>query len=888
MLVYTSEHSGNENVGFNTVGCVDDTVLVGTTSNTVEKFRLDGNTLKYQGRLRSQDNTYFNRIEYSPRMELFFYCSDNGMGYIDKSGSRIVALSGKRNYGTVSDTLVDRQGNVWFASSKNGLVRFSSSPFKNILRSLGADGQVVNALYEEDGKLYIGTDNGLKIVDLKMQKEVSAPIVDEIGSTRIRQIYKDSKDNVWFSLYANQGLLCRTKSGEILTVDNPDNYTVSPKIRFVTELSDGRILVSGNKGLSFVENNKYVGFLGEKEGLNNTTILSAYEKEDGTIMAASDGDGIYLIRDDRVAGHLGKDEGLETGVVMKIVPCTGGRLYITSNSIYFDNNEVIRRLKNFPYNNNFDILFDNTGNAWITSSAGLYVVSEQELLADGDYNCTLLNSDWGLVTTFTANSFNLITDDTLYLCCTEGVRAMPITAYDSINTSYQLHLKEVKTEEGIINEIGDRVVIPATTGRIQFDIAITNYTLSNPLIHYFLDGSGDEGTTCYQNEITPLYFTTLNHGKYVFRIQVLDELTGKVIKESQVYVEKEAQMYELLYFRIYLFLTLSFGMAYLGWLFYTLRKKSRRVIGLQREIVTDPMTGILNKNGSQKALTKACAEEEGILLMIDLDSFKLVNDLYGHDMGDKVLIRFAELIKEAEKEGDIAGRLGGDEFVGFLKNTQSEEDVERVCDALNNGIVQSAKEMMGDDMKIPLGASIGAIRVPAQGTVYEEVFPLADKALYSVKQNGKHGYAFYRKNTDAAAEESGQTNDLSKIKKIIGERNEGKGAYNVNFDKMQVLYRFMCRNDRENNSSSGFFRLRVEGTPENPVTDEAREALGEVLTCNLKRNDIISVYSGDYYVLLVGGDSEAYESAIERVIEKWKESEEYGKFPVKYETGSVD
>ena len=172
-----------------------------------------------------------------------------------------------------------------------------------------------------------------------------------------------------------------------------------------------------------------------------------------------------------------------------------------------------------------------------------------------------------------------------------------------------------------------------------------------------------------------------------------------------------------------------------------------------------------------------------------------MNDLYGHDMGDRILIRFAELIREAVHEEDPAGRLGGDEFIAFLKNTMDEDDVAEVCRILNQGIVKSAKEYMGADMNIPLGASIGAVRVPLDGNEFDEVFRLADKALYNVKQNGKHGYAFYRRSGEEKTKEQQEAEQgaLTKIMQVIGERNEGKGAYFVNFDRMQVLYRYLKR-----------------------------------------------------------------------------------------------
>ncbi|SEF95549.1 GGDEF domain-containing protein [Lachnospira multipara] len=80
------------------------------------------------------------------------------------------------------------------------------------------------------------------------------------------------------------------------------------------------------------------------------------------------------------------------------------------------------------------------------------------------------------------------------------------------------------------------------------------------------------------------------------------------------------------------------------------------------------MTGLLNKASSQEEIDLLAKSNAGALMMIDLDSFKPVNDIYGHDMVDKVLIRFAEIIRSAIRSTDLAGRMGGDEFIVFCKN----------------------------------------------------------------------------------------------------------------------------------------------------------------------------------------------------------------------------
>lgn len=888
-LLDSKEFTREEGVSYRYASASDIEILVGTTSNIIDRYVIEDDKLKYLGNIEDKNFNFFNLLEYDREHDGFFCCCENGLGFLDKKTYRSIDLSNTGFNGAASDVCVDTQGNIWFASNKHGLLKYSRTPFSNITKKADVDTGVVNCVKKIGDELFIGTNSDLRVINLKTYKEIEKPYTEMFDDVRIRNIEQDSKGNIWISTYGEVGVVCIEKDGTVITYNDSNKKLAGGLGRSSMELSDGTIVIASNRGLSFIRDGKVVNTLGEDDGLNNRYILSMVEKEDGTILAASDGDGIYIIKDEKVIGHIGKSEGLDTAVVLRIVKCTGGYLYVTSNALYYDDGNKVRRLNNFPYTNNYDIMITDDGVCWITSSAGLYIVKEDVLLKDGAYKCTLLDSSWGLKTTFVSNSWNVQEGDELYLCCTDGVRKISTDNYDSEVMTYRPKLKSVVAGDEEISFKNGEYTIPAKISRTEFNISINNYSMSNPLVHYYLEGAGDDGITCLQSEIIPLTYTNLPYGEYKLHIQIIDEDTNEIMQDTIVNVRKKAMMYERIYFKIYLFFVSGLVVMYLCWLAYTLRNSASRIRGLQKEMTTDPMTGILNKAGANKELAEACAEEVGILMMIDLDSFKLVNDIYGHDMGDKILIRFAELLKEAVDEEDIVGRIGGDEFIGFIKNTIDEEDVSKISRFMNKEMVKSAKEMMGEDMNIPLGVSIGAVRVPAEGSEFEELSKKADKALYAVKQNGKHDYSFYQKGSESkdGAEEQGSKNNLKEIKQIISERNEGKGAYTVNFDKLQVIYKFLNRNDKLTHNVSGFICFNIEGQNGATITDEVKDSFEEYLIVNLKKNDVVSRYSGRFFVLCVGCDGEKYEDIAGRLIKGWYKDEANKDYKVSYEIESV-
>lgn len=120
--------------------------------------------------------------------------------------------------------------------------------------------------------------------------------------------------------------------------------------------------------------------------------------------------------------------------------------------------------------------------------------------------------------------------------------------------------------------------------------------------------------------------------------------------------------------------------------------KQDRIISLKTEAATDKLTGFLNKAAGIEELSRLCLSRTGCLMMIDLDSFKLVNDIYGHEAGDKVLAGFADIVNDSVPAGSSCARLGGDEFAVFACGITSESNVASFTERLNRDILEGAKK----------------------------------------------------------------------------------------------------------------------------------------------------------------------------------------------------
>ena len=314
---------------------------------------------------------------------------------------------------------------------------------------------------------------------------------------------------------------------------------------------------------------------------------------------------------------------------------------------------------------------------------------------------------------------------------------------------------------------------------------------------------------------------------------------------------------------------------------------SQEMHDLKSEATIDKLTGFLNKGATGVELSKMCSGSTGCLMMIDLDSFKLVNDIYGHEMGDKVLISCSEVIREAVPAGSKCGRIGGDEFVAFAAGVNSEAIVSEISKKINEGITENAKKLMGDDMGIPIGASIGGIFVPRFGNDYSALLKLADKALYNVKKNGKHGYGLYE--DDIENDNVTDLNDIRAISEILGERSIQDVALQLDKDSFSPVYRYVIRYIIRHHISACkvLFTLEPASGTRNSAFFERVDEFGNHIRESLRKSDIFMRNSkNQYFVFLTDIRTNSIDKVISHILDDWH-SKGNDDIVISYETESI-
>jgi len=155
----------------------------------------------------------------------------------------------------------------------------------------------------------------------------------------------------------------------------------------------------------------------------------------------------------------------------------------------------------------------------------------------------------------------------------------------------------------------------------------------------------------------------------------------------------------------------------------------------------DMLTGLFDKvsgiNLIENKLMISADNSKHALYVVDIDNFKGINDNLGHAVGDAMLKDVADILSGIFRSADIVSRFGGDEFVVLAADIRDTDFVTKRAEEICIALQKSYKE---GDVVQSISASVGASIYPIHGTTYDDLFKLADKAMYTAKQGGRNGY----------------------------------------------------------------------------------------------------------------------------------------------------
>lgn len=182
---------------------------------------------------------------------------------------------------------------------------------------------------------------------------------------------------------------------------------------------------------------------------------------------------------------------------------------------------------------------------------------------------------------------------------------------------------------------------------------------------------------------------------------------------------------------------------------------------MHHQATVDPLTGLANRRAFTDALQHVLAGDDPLVeepasaavVFVDLDRFKEVNDSFGHDAGDELLVTVARRLTNLVRTDDLVARLGGDEFTVLLRAVGSDEELadvaSRVCEAL-------AEPVVIDGTAVETPPSVGAVRLGSTYTAVRDVLRDADAAMYAAKKSGGRRFVVPQEPVEAVVESGGR------------------------------------------------------------------------------------------------------------------------------------
>jgi energy-coupling factor transport system substrate-specific component len=412
-------------------------------------------------------------------------------------------------------------------------------------------------------------------------------LTERLGDSRIRCLSVDSKNQLWICTSNGEGLLKVDVKGNV-TVYNTENGTIGNSFRSVLEMSDGTIVAAENTGLDFIKDGKVIAAIGEEDGLSTPLVLSLLELSDNTLLVGTDGGGIAVIRGgNTIDEKIGMEDGLTSGVILRMIATENGIIAVTSNSLCYITNEngkwQVTPLENFPYSNNYDIISNSNGKLWVLSSAGIFIVDEEKLVANESITTELLDSKRGLTQSLTANSWNC-TDESgnLFLSCNTGVYVVNMESYNKDESSYRMLVEYLKADDAEYEVTrGETIEITKDVKRIALKPIVFNYSINDPYVSYYLEGFDDQPIVLKLSSLSEVIYTNLPSGDYTFHLSILDNQGVEVIESCSYDISLDKQIWEYNWFIIYFVIVCAMTVAYFTWIVTKLY--NNRIIKMQSQ-----------------------------------------------------------------------------------------------------------------------------------------------------------------------------------------------------------------------------------------------------------------------------------------------------------------
>jgi len=706
----------------------------------------------------------------------------------------------------VADIYEDSLGRHWHGSRFFGLGMLVDTPVKRVSYTEGLPSTNVLAVaVSSAGQLYVATDQGVSAVTGTTVTEV---VNDDFSpGNAIQALHVDSDSRLWLGTESHLRHYSESSGG---WSENDGRIDLQASVNSIVPGADGELWVGTDAGLFRVRENDVDSF--PQSG--DWSIQSLLYDSQGELWLGTDS-GVARLVDDRIVVDT-TELPSPTGTVVSLRERPSGGIVAATadHGLLVRNGERWMRYgeeHGLPPEQIIDI-HTRAQHTWLVTGAGLFrtALPDQADSAEATLDVRPIATIGRYGAAYTTNccrgnngSSSLLVNDELIAGTDDGIVLLDVEVPASAGATPRPYLKAIwNAGTRYSSEEVNELVIGADDSDVRIDYSAVQLENGDQVrFRYRLLGLNGDWVEAGSDRSAR--FLGLPPGNYTFELQASSYPNNWSPSTTGFTFHRQSAFAETLVFRAVLWATaVAVGLLLIAAWLAVARRRHRaleariqartteldkvnnelRVANesLQHSTQTDPLTGLVNRRYFNRAQELSelnnRVPETGLLVMLDIDFFKRVNDAYGHSAGDEVLCQFADLLQSTTREADLVARWGGEEFVMVCYCPQGfERDLlSRVCEA-----IRGHSFTLGDGRRLSLTCSVGAIRYPlwpndAFDRRFAELLEIADAALYAVKMNGRDGWAMLESDLTApttnldAVLRPGQA--IQKLQKLIDDQ----------------------------------------------------------------------------------------------------------------------
>jgi diguanylate cyclase (GGDEF)-like protein len=682
---------------------------------------------------------------YRDRAGLLWVGTMRSLSHCDPRQTAISSVVGSLQHAGVStfpyvtNILAAADGRIWTALGNGGVdrldargqsslpVRFAAKGALNAVRSIDID----VLTQSPRGDVYLGGHDGLYRFDSQLGAIVPVPMPVEVRAAGVSAIlYHDHA--LWFGNAS--GFFERERNGRIRQIAGPGTGLplTDPRVIAIEPGPSRSIWIGTSNGLNRFDPRTHrveriFAARSDPAALAAGNITTIMTDRTGDVWIGTEGDGINILHRD-AAGiprfrRLGVADGLPNDDVSKL-------------------------------------LEDGRGHVWASTDNGLAIIDETTFAIRA-----LHRADGVGIESYYQNSGGATRNGKLIFGGVGGLTVVDPAAAPRWQYRPPVVVTQVSVAEKVVprgNYDGGRLEVAPGAGSFAVEFSALDYSAPQQNRYaYRLEGFDSQWIDVDASRRFASY-TNVPPGVYRLAVRGSNRDGAWSDKQLALIIRVLPAWYQTIAFRLASVIAAIFCIILVIRMRTALARRRQHELEssvaartaelhvtqreLERLAYYDMLTGLPNRRMFADELQRLLdfAAREGLhagMVLVDLDAFKAINDSFGHDVGDAVLVEAARRLQEAVRGSDVVARLGGDEFAILLPQIAGAADVELVCRRIIDSFVEPIVLRGATVLATP---SLGSAEFPRDGDSQEAIYKSADLALYAAKRAGRNTWESYR------------------------------------------------------------------------------------------------------------------------------------------------